>query len=1024
MVGTMVEWDRYLRWNRAVSDVVYATSNAGQPVYLDLESDVLDAIRDKAQPEEASPTLGLVRAVRGVLRLNDGPAVILRAILQRLGRWEDGDLEDAPPTLALLAVMSLAAENMREADGKAANNFYGRLAELLSLDEKQCEDFIAAYRRVHYGRATSAILWGSLSSWLEALEGNRGLATVFAERNVHVSLPMSQALVRQVDRDKFRTMFALYGLAPRSTLPVAELADVIDDWMSHEPCPASNQLVRLWRRDADARERISDVARLTLESWDGSGVREAHGGRAPGLHLDHIRVRARMRSFPRKGIELSLLLPAVDAACPETATVVGLDGEDLGQIDLVPAASGWLVLADADEIDAASFLAGEMNLRRPGTGPMIRRRPRRVVPLRFDDLLQGYLECERVNLGDDFLLVVHQDVAASVDLVLDATARPGHERHDNLDGLPPGWVLYDRVQILSSVPPALVQRLDLNSLQPIASSHAALQGGLVLPGNIKKWSSFRPPELRVSVDEATSVSATVTSIRALTSPAPEPVTEKTDEPVLIWDLTGQYLTDGDYEIAILVDDEPMGRAIRMRLRSADHPALVVEDGAKPIGHDPDNQGFGLLASVACSARFIQVAPTHGGELSANESTTSMPPWVEARQQSGASRQGRPETSVIHIPSPQSGSCMLTGAHVMVIDTVYPGQPKKKLIDGVCKHCGITKRYPTWGRMKRVKNAQRPTGPVFDPSSLDPIHPRTRVDWSLGLDALSHLRAGPISSLERVAAQIDPTGLFADTFARRLEVLGHIEIQRSPTSLQPLSWATNPPSLVGLSDGRFVLVGFRSESMVAAVEDAAHRHGLTLEEERIEGPPVLGITTSDPDVLEEVVYELGATTGLEPQLLPEAARALAAWLQPFSKALLALPTTGATSARSIDRWDPVTARFSATTSSHAPGAYRLRNFGNVYIYRRPEDISEMTAILGDARIVKYAAALDTGQPLVGYDEASRVLYVPLGADLPGLYGRAAVLASGRPPAEDTKQRMLRYSGVCPPLAARIQSSLMS
>ena len=35
-----------------------------------------------------------------------------------------------------------------------------------------------------------------------------------------------------------------------------------------------------------------------------------------------------------------------------------------------------------------------------------------------------------------------------------------------------------------------------------------------------------------------------------------------------------------------------------------------------------------------------------------------------------------------------------------------------------------------------------------------------------------------------------------------------------------------------------------------------------------------------------------------------------------------------------------------------GAYRLVGFARVYIYRRPEDLGTMEAVLGDARIVKY------------------------------------------------------------------------
>jgi hypothetical protein len=85
---------------------------------------------------------------------------------------------------------------------------------------------------------------------------------------------------------------------------------------------------------------------------------------------------------------------------------------------------------------------------------------------------------------------------------------------------------------------------------------------------------------------------------------------------------------------------------------------------------------------------------------------------------------------------------------------------------------------------------------------------------------------------------------------------------------------------------------------------------------------------------------------------------------------------------------------------------------------------MTALLGDARVVKFAAALDSGQSLVGYDKSAQALYVPLGADLPGLYGRAATLASGYPPTENASEHVLQYRDVPPALAGQLAGLLMS
>jgi hypothetical protein len=1015
------DWERYSRWNSAIARVVYAGTNAGQPVYLDAEDDVLDAIRDLAEPEATSARAGLVQAVGDVLLLNEGPAAMLRGLLERLERWEQGDLEDPPPTLGLLAVMSLAAENMRDGGGKAANNFYGRLAELLDLDGEQSKRFMRAYWRSFNGRPTSDVLWGSLNLWLELHEGNRGLVTAYANRQAHIGLPMSQALVRQVDREKFRSMFALYGLAPHSSLPPVEMAEVISDWMSHVPCPASNQLERLWKGDDEMRARIVGVAQLTLEAWDGTAaeVVGARGGAA--RRRDAVRFRATIGTFPRKQLVLTLVMPASPSDEGESLGVVDAEGAVLSDLDVVPVASGWTGLADPSEIDTGSFLSGVTRLRRARTSDDLCRRPRRVVPLRYDHLLNGYLECERLNLGEDSLLIVHADAAPGTERVLKASARVGYTRYDELAGLPEGWVLFDGVQILAPVPAELVQHLDLNPLQPLSSSQAALHGGSTLPGNIRKWSSFGAPELRVSVDEGSSVAATVASVRPLTSPAPEPTSRTTDEPVLIWDLSDLHLPDGDYEVAITVDGSSTGRPLVMRLRSADHPALLVAGDEGPLVHDPDEPGFGLLASRSRGARAFWVAADGRHPLQDVGAETVVPGWVEARQ--SAASPYRVSTAV-SIPGPQSGSCMLTGAHLMQIETVYPGRTASKLMAGVCSHCGIVKRYPTRGRRKRHRKPRESAGPQFDPAVIAPVRARAEVDWRVGLDSLSHLQLGPISSLDRIAAQVDSTGLFADTFTRRLEVLGHIEVKRHSRSVAPTAWSVNPPTLVGLTDDRNVLTGFRSETLLAAVEDHAYAAGLGFEvDSQIDGPPLVTIEATAAAV-PDLLRAMDAATGHPARHIRDAAARLAAVLPPLSGALRGLPTTAVVSSRSIEHWDPVTARFVASTGTRAPGAYRLKGLTRTYIYRRAEDLEAMTALVGDARITKFAAALETDLPLVGYDADAQILYVPLGADLPGLYGRAAVLASGRPPVEDERRRILQYTGVPPGVASRLQTALAS
>lgn len=178
------------------------------------------------------------------------------------------------------------------------------------------------------------------------------------------------------------------------------------------------------------------------------------------------------------------------------------------------------------------------------------------------------------------------------------------------------------------------------------------------------------------------------------------------------------------------------------------------------------------------------------------------------------------------------------------------------------------------------------------------------------------------------------------------------------------------------------------------------------------------------LLDTLVSRVREVTNRPVSVLPDAARGLALALPPLSGLIDRLPVTPVINGRGIEKWDSSSASFEPTGDANSSGAFRISSFGRTYLYRRDSHIGTMQAILGDARLVKYAAALDSNQTLLGYDSEQRVLFVPLGADLPGLYGRAATLASGMPAVENLEQRALEYRDVPADLAQALNDKLMS
>lgn len=1014
IIEERVDWDRYRRWNAAIADVVYPPERAGQPAYLALEDDVLADIARRAEPEAADATKALIQAVRATLDFRSGYAGVLRDHLGKLDAWCSGRMMDPPPCLALLAVLSIAAESMRQTREMRAHNFYGRLGELLSLSPKQQTWFEQAYRHRRHREAASEELWGALNDWLEMLDGQRGTPTALPIGHEHVGLPLSQALVRDADRQKFVNLFVTQGLSGGMTIPVSEMEVHIDEWIARNPCPASNTLARLWREQPSTHPAIAEVAILTLESWDGVGT----DGAAPisaARTIDTVKAKAALLTFPAPRLDVSLVIPGHGADL-ELVQICDTDGEALGTAEVVPCASGWLGLAHTAALDVGSFLIGDVRLRREGSTEVLVRRPRPLVPLRFDAMLNAHVECERVQLGEEALVLVTAELADRVDDFLQLVARPGYRRYNNgLQGLPKGWVLFDHVQVLRSPPVELKnQRLELNLLQPTSRSQVVLQGGLRIPGYLRKWHSSRPPELRITMDDCENIQVALACSRPMASPPPPDRTRDQKGTVLIWDLGRETLPDGDYAITAKADGLVVSSEV-LRLRSADNPAPNIDPDQPPIAHDSDEVGFELFASRTSSASSFRVAPSISGELVAVPTPAPLPHWWQERR----GERERPPVHTVCFPT-GNAPCITSGAHHMDIATAQG----RTSVDGICRHCGLVKRYPTKPRRRKHSAPSQPHPPQLSLSEVPPVRPEDTIDWSVAFDAVCHVGGGPMSALRRITDQMDASDLFGDEFARRLEVLGHIEVERHRKTLQPIAWQVNAPTLVGLPSGDVVLTGFRSERLLVALEDAAWQAGHKVEaQDRPDAPDVVSVRALESAHAAALAERLSVALGCRVHYIPDAANKLASRLTPLSASAAALPPSVVTVGVTCEVWDPRTAHFQRTSDASGSGAFRLTANGRVYIFR-PKGSDAGDARVGDARIVKYLAAAECQQSLVGYGEEQQILYVPLGADLPGLYGRAAVLASGRPPLDNPDEGILEYHGIPPELASHLNHLLMS
>ena len=1003
-------WAVYDRWNSAISDSFFNSENADLPAYIDADNSRLNAVAESIGIDKDGLD-ALVSAARATLELNT--TTVFHAHTVRLTRWRR-DLRAArqnreqfrtpPPIVALLLIFTLAAERMGADSNFAPNAYYPRLEGLLDLGKSEAPRFRHSF-------PTTEDYWGALNEFLVLNEGQLGLPTAFALTWRFVGLPQSQALVRAHDRAKLPGFYRMFGLSPGSELIGADLERLLDLWVTSSPPPTRANLRNLWMRNK-ARRQIADVVALELSHWDGSFTAKVGAETSPS----DVQLTALIRKqLGQAKLELSFLarLDSQQDSVDEL-TINSADGSP--RLGVVPAAGGRLRPAPWSHVDSESLVIAILDFSPVGSDTHLRRLPRAVVPLRKDDLLGIFVETERVLLADDTIILVKDDplVTSKLFEILGQYGRYGtvysevaSEGRISLTGLPADWLLIDDVQLFATPPtPA---RFELNVLIPLTTAQLNLSGGLKMPGRVPKWSSLRPPEIRAAVAEAKELKIVLRSL----DDDPEGLilgAWSENGAAIIVPLDELDLEDGDYEIELLADGNPIRRP-RFRLRSADSPDLVSWENCERLMYEIEDVQRSTVSATAIGDAIHLCAdgPAVLGHPHSNSvETKPTSPWRGwARGKSNAEPQRSP-TIVLGKPDPKS--CVITGAHYLEFPVFMGGRPHASKIDGVCKYCGLVKRLPARPQWKKTGGNYHPPAPSIN---LDRLSKRTdeHINWDAALDSLIHVGGGSIGSLERIALQTEGSSLFVDQFTRDLESIGHINVCRDE-QFQATAWEATPPYLAGLVDGTYLLTGAWSSSARSEIARLAEDTGSSFTCEHIQGTASRWIlNTKDAAIANLISQELELFTNQEVPVLEECAKSLLSALTPISRLETELTVAPIPQYKRASIFDLSSASWKVVAAVTAPGAYRLeQSFRTINLWIDELSLADRVGRLASVQLVKHLAAMHGGSAITQYDAQRRTFAVPLGADLPGLYGRVATLCSGRPPLPVLEDRALAYQTV--------------
>ena len=1005
-------WSEYNAWNQAIVEVVFGEDAAYQPVFLDIEDDILIRMAQVRGLELDADEVerALFEAVRATL--NIGVAHRTKAVFarhrERADKWRirrkttNPDLTEPPPIIAVLATFSRAAEHMSRDDNFTSAAYFPRLFQLLNIAENDRDRAESSFRR------ESEFFWGLLNQWLTEMGDERGMPTAESIGHRYVGIPLSQALLRDADRRSLETFFIDAHLEPGLVLSREDMVVYLKDWIAAGHGSAT--LKRLCN-NANARDILAASLCQMLEVWSGgdegtasdasAGGQRAFGGR--GLVLT-ARFARRPLGGSRLVIQFAVRGITRPDAPPQRWIVESAEASEKPLVELVPVTERLLGPVNLEGVPTESLLSGQLRISNEETGITLERRSQAICILARSDEAGMFVEVERVRRDADHLILVNAAArrpngTAPFDLesVLPEIARPGYVKEGSFPGLPEGWELYRGVIVdrTHSRPETL-----LECLKPAATSALVVLGGLRLPGRTARWHHGVALELRAVAEGASALSLTLTQLDGETATTKKEWTIEGSEAsikldAMTWrlgtyrvemkatDVAGKPLTKSSHTFSVCGSDDPRPMALGGVIAYGGADTTMP---AELIGILRDSPETSTSPNAVRGAVCLRETLTRGESLNGEVPRV----WWTLRP--------RAVFSVALVEPAAPDSCVLTGAHHEQIAPAPDGRRDR----GECSKCGRVTMYKRHLRAKSLYKVDSNETSVSLPTLSPGVQRSDLPVWTL-LDALTWMQGGSLADFAHAVRQFDDSALSVYEALTALETVGHIDVARNPSTFEPVHWQMAPRALAETSLGSWTLTGsWKLSALAKLAKMVGEREGVCaeLKETWFSSKAISGL---DVDVVQEIGRQVEAVVA------PSAGRHLLGQLRPIQIAAGELSRSNARGVHDAEWFNPREVTWVDVRTISEPGGYRKRNgFSSQYLLRQRVDIDEVTMARTSAPIAKHASA--SVRPFIGYDADAQQVLVPLGAELPSLYGRALGLMSGRPPAQVEGKPLLAYRDV--------------
>jgi hypothetical protein len=1024
-------------WNVAIRDVVFSQEKAGQSVYLDLDVEVFERILEHKSVVGKTKS-DLFSDVRAILNLNAPGDLVLESLSIQSRSWvykaiDSKDPDDVPPMLAFLAVTVAAAEEMGSGDADA-NAYYSHLCRLLSIEHPSTE----ANKLQSSYRALVEDLWSYLNRWLIDIGYRRGIPTAYAITQRFVGIPVSQALVRETDRNRLPAMFYFYGLSNDNPISIPEMEELVSLWILRDEFSVSAAVRRLWL-DPQAREQICIAFCDELSKWDGQYAPQFQAGlgiQNRAIHNRKLLVGAWFANqLGTKSIQISILAPVSYAA---TESDLKLRHDSGSEIVFSRLNESYFEAQEFSDAAIQSVMNSILELQ-AGDAQSLRREPTSIVTLSFDEHLQGFIETKRLPAGQDALLLVKdfKNLLVETKAFLDRNARPGYEMlGPGTKGVPEGWWLFRNVQI-TEIDNQLVSSADKEkfaALIPTGLPQLVLSGGVKLPGfrSLNQWLMDAPPELRAISQTSPSIKVTIEASDLITE-NPGSILELNSETGMIFvNLKEVDLAPGNYLATVFEGPKPV-LSRRFALVPGDEPDLLLKTSAELLARDFTSNGTNAIFSASVSKSLDGVV------LGAKSTASAIVTWQDidfSRTAEWQEDEDKSTSRIVQLELAQldENSCFYRGDHRWVLPTFGP---RDTVPDSVIVGCSQCKSFSIQNlsarRAERLKEAGRGYLAVRNlrstalAASAAPVQEgELNFNWNLIRSILNFSVAGQFNKLIETVKQLGESKYSANEVVDFLDQLGYIEVKRDSQGRGDY-WRLTPTQVVRNSSatGEFYFLGATPKSMIqqflsnikaAGSQPSLDRTGAVVR--------LTGITEEAIKAACEAlsIYYFDSSDVSVLEALP----AFSLYLKESAREVLP-------AAESIALFDLQSGAWQ-DAEAMKPGAIRLKTkLGFKYFFVPTfAELEQGMGISCSATVAKYMLASSEQTSFISYREQSASLYVPLGAKLPGLYARPALLCDPQIPKKATLSRksdaskyyVYKYANVSQKIAQGLVNRLAS